>query len=500
MLKYIFIRIIYFIPTLIAIALLAFIISVNAPGDPVQRMTEASQSGAVLSEKSVNQVEQQKYWTSRLGLDLPVFYLSIHSLSVPDTLYKIYNKNELETLSRLIDKYGNWSCISKYYIDQLKLDDRLKNIEYDSSYSNHADVAEIYDAVNLSASELAMLRSAWDDTIIRFRIHKLKTIFSEYSFLENNITALDIIENDYKSLKNNCTSWENYVPVISFYGDNQFHRWLFGDGNWLTGESSTFSKGILRGDFGTSYTTREPVGRIIASRIGWSLFFSLFSILLAYFVSIPVGIRSAVKKNKTFDIISSVIVYLLFSLPVFWLGTLLLMTFSNPDVLWIFPASGVSPVTGFPADTGFFQKIGIMIPYLVLPLICYTYSSFAFLSRTLRSSMLEVLPMDFIRTARAKGLPENKVIYNHAFRNSLLPLITVFANVFPLAIGGSVIIETIFSIPGMGYEAYTAVSNQNYPMIVAIFMITGIFTLTGYLISDILYAWADPRIKFDLKK
>jgi peptide/nickel transport system permease protein len=114
--------------------------------------------------------------------------------------------------------------------------------------------------------------------------------------------------------------------------------------------------------------------------------------------------------------------------------------------------------------------------------------------------MLEVLPMDFIRTARAKGLPENKVIYNHAFRNSLLPLITVFANVFPLAIGGSVIIETIFSIPGMGYEAYTAVSNQNYPMIVAIFMITGIFTLTGYLISDILYAWADPRIKFDLKK
>jgi len=500
MLKYIFTRILYFIPTLIAIALLAFIINVNAPGDPVQRMTEASQSGAVLSEKSVNQIEQQKYWTTKLGLDLPVFYLSVHSLSVPDSLYKIYNKNERESLSRMIDKYGNWNFISDYYLHLQLLDQKNKSISVDTARYQQFSESIIKDAINLSIVECNAIQTSYDDAVITSRIGKLKEIYSNYPFFKDCKKELNLVEKKYQQLKENSTTWKNYIPVISFFGNNQFHRWLFGDGNWLTGENSVFSKGILRGDFGVSYTTREPIGKIISSRIIWSLFFSLFSVLLAYLISIPVGIRSAVKKNKAFDIVSSVILYLLFSLPVFWLGTLLLMTFSNPNVLWIFPASGVRPVTGFPADAGFIEKIGIMIPYLVLPLICYTYSSFAFLSRTLRSSMLEVLPMDFIRTARAKGLPENKIVYNHAFRNSLLPLITVFANVFPLAIGGSVIIETIFSIPGMGYEAYTAVANQNYPMIVAIFLITGFFTLIGFLISDVLYAWADPRIKFDLKK
>ena len=114
----------------------------------------------------------------------------------------------------------------------------------------------------------------------------------------------------------------------------------------------------------------------------------------------------------------------------------------------------------------------------------------------MRVSMLEEINRDYIRTARAKGLPESKVIYKHALRNALLPAITVFANFFPLVISGAVIIETIFTIPGMGFETLIAVQNQNYPMIIAIFTITGILTLTGYLISDILYSIVNPRISF----
>jgi len=138
----------------------------------------------------------------------------------------------------------------------------------------------------------------------------------------------------------------------------------------------------------------------------------------------------------------------------------------------------------------------ISVPYIILPLICYSYSSFAFLSRTMRVSMLDVVGQDYIRTARAKGLSENKVIWKHGFRNALLPIITVFANVFPAAIGGSVIIESIFSIPGMGSEAIYAIQLNNYPMIIAILTITGFLTLLGYLISDILYALVDPRISY----
>ena len=140
--------------------------------------------------------------------------------------------------------------------------------------------------------------------------------------------------------------------------------------------------------------------------------------------------------------------------------------------------------------------IKISLPYIILPAICYTYSSFAFLSRTMRVAMLDVVGQDYIRTARAKGLPESKVIWKHGLRNALLPIITVFANVFPAAIGGSVIIETIFTIPGMGSEAIYAIQNNNYPMIIAVLTITGFLTLLGYLISDILYAIVDPRISY----
>lgn len=173
------------------------------------------------------------------------------------------------------------------------------------------------------------------------------------------------------------------------------------------------------------------------------------------------------------------------------------MTFSNPDILKIFPASGVQPVEGIPKDASFFEMIRIHIPYLILPTICYTYAQLAFLSRITRVSALEIISMDYIRTAQAKGLSENKVLYKHVFRNALLPIITVFSNIFPAAIGGSVILETIFTIPGMGREIIQAIYNQDYPVIVSVFTITGVLTLLGYLIADILYSIADPRIIYN---
>jgi peptide/nickel transport system permease protein len=134
---------------------------------------------------------------------------------------------------------------------------------------------------------------------------------------------------------------------------------------------------------------------------------------------------------------------------------------------------------------------------MVLPLIAYTYSSFAFLSRIMRVGMIDVMGQDFVRTARAKGLNEKTVVIKHALRNSLLPIITVFANIFPVAIGGSVIIEVIFSLPGMGLETFNAILNYDYPMIVAIFTISGFLTVIGYLVADILYAVVDPRISYN---
>ena len=362
------------------------------------------------------------------------------------------------------------------------------------------DSAVVREKVNDAKNISLLLLSSYQKKNIQFQFTELEKIFSQHTFFNLLIPFINEAKQRYANLEIQKTSWKNYIPVLHFYAHNQYHRWIFGDGNWLTGNGSTFSKGIIRGDFGTSYTTKQAVSEKIWKRLKVSLFFSLISILLAYAISIPIGIGAANNKNSLFDKSSGIILFLLYSMPSFFIATLLLMTFSNPDVLNWFPASGIQPASGIAENVGFYETFKIRLPYFILPLICYSYSSFAFLSRSMRSSILETLPQEYIRTAHAKGLSERAVIYKHAFKNALFPIITLFATVFPYAVGGSIILETIFTIPGMGLETYKAIQNQDYPMIVAVFTLTGVMTLIGYLVSDILYTVVDPRISFSKNK
>jgi peptide/nickel transport system permease protein len=507
MLKYILRRLLFFIPTLIIISLLAFIISINAPGDPLDIVVSSSQNGGESGEMKANQSIQKEYWRKKLGLDLPVFYCGIKSFAEPDTLYKVFDKEERNALERLISKYGNWKEIQQYYLAIIKLQNHINSLNKERIIPTSGRFGALWlegdflGTLNEIKFDIRSLRYTYDDNIIKDKLKKIHDFYNDFwltpeiskslaNWFQPFSILLEELNKDYLLIHINSTKWKNYIPAISFHGiHNQYHRWMFGD-------ESTGSKGLIRGDFGTSYYTKQPISEIIWNKMGWTLFFSLLSVIIAYFISIPIGIKAAARKGKSFDRVSSVILFMLYSMPVFWTATLLLMTFANPDVLYIFKASGVQPTGGFHEGASIFEKIKLSIPYLILPTICYTYSSLAFISRTMRVSMLEVLSQDYIRTARAKGLPENKVIYKHAFRNSLFPIITVFANIFPYVISGSVILEFIFTIPGMGMETLNAIDEKNYPMIIAVFTLTGFLTLIGYLVSDILYAFADPRISY----
>ncbi len=286
----------------------------------------------------------------------------------------------------------------------------------------------------------------------------------------------------------NSSTWKSYLPFVSFHVQNQFHRWVFGDG--------INSKGIIRGDFGYSWATNEKVSSIIFSRIKWSLFFSLFSVLMAYLISVPAGLKAAAHPGSAFDKSLSAFSTLLFSLPAFWVATLLMLLFCNPYVFNILPSSGIGPPGGYAEGTSFPGRLTQSIPYLVLPSICYTYGSLAFITRSIKISVSEILKEDYIRTAYAKGLDEKTIIRKHAFRNAMLPMITIFSHVFPFAVGGSVILETIFTIPGMGFTIYQSINAHDYPVVIAVFLLTGLITMISFLITDILYAIADPRISF----
>lgn len=281
--------------------------------------------------------------------------------------------------------------------------------------------------------------------------------------------------------------YKNYLPKIAWYGSsNQYHRWLFGGFN---------SKGIIRGDFGLSISKKEPVIAIIKDKLIWSLFFSILSIILAYLISIPIGIKIAQQPESKFSKSSQFVLFLMYSMPSFFVGVLLLMLFANPDVVSIFPPSGIKPIEGYDDNASLIEKFIVSVPYMILPLICYTYSSLAFISKLTATSIQEQLQLDYIKTAKAKGLSTNAILWKHALKNSALPLITVFSSVFPSIIGGSVIIESIFTIPGMGLETVRAIIAQDYPVVIAIITLSSILTIFSYLLADILYAWIDPRIR-----
>jgi len=506
MLKYIVRRVLIFIPTLFAISLFAFVISINAPGDPVENLYEGAKNGngaAAISESMIRGKEQLR---RELGLDLPVFYFTFTSLSEPDTIYKIRDKGEREALSRMLDRFGNWPQIEQWYVC-------LNQLRQATGVSVTTD--SIFRATYTQDSVLAVSDQCSQKIASLFRTDSPEEIVSKLDFLkreteriskfgQNNFLApiMDPLKKCFAAFADvqaNSSVWKTYVPSLHFYGYNQYHRWLFGDGNWITGAGSTHCEGIIRGDFGISYSTRKKVTETIARALPWSMLFTIVSILFAYLISIPLGVQAAAKRGSLFDRSSSIILFMLYSLPTFFMGTLLILTFANPDVFSVLPANGVKPATGYPLDATLWGKFKITWPYMILPLICYTYSSLAFLSRTMRVAMLEITSQDYIRTAKAKGLSYYLVIYKHGLRNALLPIITVFANIFPLAVGGSVILEFLFGIPGMGPEILTAVQTKDYPMIVAVFTLSGFMTLVGYLVADILYAFADPRISYSSK-
>lgn len=274
-----------------------------------------------------------------------------------------------------------------------------------------------------------------------------------------------------------------WIPVIRFHTDNQFHRWLFGD--------DVFSRGLVRGDFGSSYVTRQPVTELIKGRIGWSIGLTLLAILLSFIISIPLSFRAALNSGSRFDQLLKSSSLLLISLPVFWLGLLLLLLFANPDCLNWLPASGVAPISE--SYSGFLENIISTIPYLILPTLCYMVSTMSFLLISIRDSAFEELQTDYVRTALAKGQKESTVLYTHVFRNLLPTLLTFFSYAFPAAISGSVLIESIFGIPGMGLTIEQAVYGKDYPVLSAVFLISSLITLLGFLITDLIIARLDPR-------
>ncbi len=257
-------------------------------------------------------------------------------------------------------------------------------------------------------------------------------------------------------------------------------------------------KQIATLDFGRSYKDHRPVINKIAERIPITLTLNIISIILIYLIAIPIGVYSAVAHGRFSERVSTFFLFILYSIPSFWMAMILIFFLGGGDYWDLFPVYGIlSPdAENYP----FFKKALNFLWHIVLPVFCLTYGGLAYLSRFQKSSLLEVLREDFVRTATAKGLPRHQVLLKHALRNALIPIITILAGILPAMIGGSVIIESIFSIPGIGQLGFESVLSRDYPVIMAIATISAVLTLIGILIADLVYVLVDPRISFEAKK
>ena len=269
-------------------------------------------------------------------------------------------------------------------------------------------------------------------------------------------------------------------------------RRLYGlDDPWVVGYSKWLVN-VGRLDLGRSFQHKQPVLWLIRDRVGPTLLLSVTSLVLAYLISIPIGLYSTVRNGHADERALSTFLYMLYSFPAFVAALLLQIVFA----VWL----EWLPLFGMVSDNyeslSFAGKCWDLFRHSILPVTCYTYGGLAYDSRFIRANMLEVMKQDYIRTAQAKGVGTVGVVWRHAFRNTLIQLVTLIGLTLPALLSGSVILEQIFAWPGMGRLFFESISARDYPVVMGLTLVFSVLTLAGTLLADILYAVVDPRVSY----
>ena len=253
-------------------------------------------------------------------------------------------------------------------------------------------------------------------------------------------------------------------------------------------------KNIVTLDFGDSFTYEEPVIDVIISKFPVSLQFGLASLIISYLISIPLGIYKALKHGTLFDTTSSVLLFVAYSIPSFMLAVLLIVFLSGGSFLDIFPIGGLH--SDMYEELSIWEKLLDRIHHFILPLICYTIGSFTSLTVLMKNSLLEEIKKDYIRTARAKGAAERVVFLKHALRNALIPIVTGLGSFLMVFFAGSLLLETIFQLDGVGLLSFKSILSRDYNVIMGLVFIQSFLFLIGNVLSDIAYVMVDPRIDY----
>ncbi len=492
MLKYLLRRILLALPTLLVISFMAFGLLKCAPGDPVVNIFGEEQYNSL---DPAQQADDYKANAVLLGLEHPVFYFNLTTAAFPDTLWRIFPLNRREKLEKLIGQTGNWPAVKNC---DLAISKTARAIEALPSSVPQAAHLRSELTVLVRADQLSLLETsaahlhALSDSIALPNLPSTTSVGSNPELRKPQppapalAAALLQLDSAIHVLHTQALPGKLRTPAIHWHGfENQYHQWLMG---------------FLNGDLG--YTRRKvKVWDELRPSLLSTLAINGLAIFLAYLIAVPLGVEMARRKGRGLDRWAKRGLFFLSSMPVFWLGGLLIMIFTNTELLRAaIPSVYFDVQDGWqPGKTSFGDWWSSNASKCVLPITILTLHALAVLALQMRGGMLSTLGADYIRTARAKGVGEEDVYWNHAFRNALFPIITIFASVLPAVFTGSLVLEALFIFPGIGTKTFEAYLGKDLPLLAAIMMVAAALTIVGSLLADILYAWADPRVRFSKK-
>ena len=484
MFLYVLKRILLMVPTFLAVSLILFLLLNLAPGDPAAQALASGDANSGQSSQSGQKRESYRLFKEQFNLDKPILFNTRYALTTSDvrtTLSDILQLDGEVGMGRRMDAYAEVEDWGWYAIPGLidLLADRKEDLGVRALASARLVSNSQRRLTNPTNRRPNEAERAENKVIARANNAVLEWSFEAGAPAERIEEVTNFWDEWHAS---QAASW-NYSASEKariFLTDTRFAKYW---GN------------LARLDFGVSHRDKQPVLKTVTSKLKYSVTLGFCSVVLMYLISVPLGIWSAVRRNSISDRIVSTFLFMMYSLPSFFVGVVLLNFLSRGTPLQVFPTGGFESI-----DTSQMTILEYIVDvgwHLVLPMFCMGYAGLAALSRYARTGLLDVIRSDYVRTARAKGLPEGVVIIKHAARNGMIPILTLLATLLPTIIGGGVVVETVFGIPGIGRFMFESIVGRDYNAVMAILLISCSLTLVGMLLSDLSYAVVDPRISFD---
>ena len=454
MFRFIAIRLAGAIPTLLCILVITFLLTRLTPGDKVLSGLEDQSTLDLGSRFTYDEIAAAR------GLDKPYFYFSLLPSSIPSASFelpyseRIFTRKLFEAGFRwnhAAEWVGKWSQLQGQLTDQYALDQEANRLSY------------------LFISRLPIIEGVQTTLQSILRDSLPREIRSEIVLLMDDLKNQSTGDREIRDL----------IPKLVWHGsDNQLHRWL---------------SAALRLDFGRSKIDGVPVVKKVFQALRWTLTINLPAILLAYLLSILFGMYSGWRQGS-FEISVSYLAYVIYAMPIFWLATILVVFFTTREYgAWtnLFPAPGIW--SALPGDT-YMQVLKKNLGLFIIPVLVISSHLWAYLTRLLHNAVMEEKSRTYVWMAKSKGLPSHVILWRHIFRNASFPLITAFASVFPLTIAGALVVEVICNIPGMGRLMYNSILSEDWNVVLFVVLLSSLMTITGLLVSDVLYRIANPRL------